>query len=236
MADAAGPLVIFDCDGVLVDSEPLSVRVLVEALNRHGIDMAEEEAYRRFLGRSLATMTQVMDEEYGFHTGPEFLEGLRVDLYSLFKTDLRPIGGIAETLDGLGMMTCVASSSQLERIRLSLSLTGLLTRLEPHIFSASMVKNGKPAPDLFLHAAREMGVEPKDCIVIEDSPAGIEAAHRAGMTAFAFTGGSHTSAPGYRERIEALSPDAVFDAMPDLLHLVQNYMRGRGDAVSQRTP
>ncbi|TNM61479.1 HAD family hydrolase [Aliirhizobium smilacinae] len=225
---------IFDCDGVLVDSEPLSVRVLVEALNRHGIDMAEEEAYQRFLGRSLATMRQVMDEEYGFHTGPEFLETLRIDLYDLFKTDLKPIPGIAETLDALNLPRCVASSSQPERIRLSLSIAGLIDKLEPHIFSASMVKNGKPAPDLFLYAADQMGIAPSNCIVIEDSPAGIEAAQRAGMTVFAFTGGSHAAVPGYRERIDALSPDLIFDAMPDLLHLVENHMEGRGGASSQR--
>jgi HAD superfamily hydrolase (TIGR01509 family) len=242
VADRAGPrqlplkapLVIFDCDGVLVDSEPLSVRVLVEALNRHGVDMAEEEAYRRFLGRSLATMKQIMDEEYGFHTGPEFLEAMRLDLYSRFKCELQPIPGIAETLDHLSVPRCVASSSNPDRIRLSLSITGLIDKLEPNIFSATMVKNGKPAPDLFLHAAAEMGFDPKDCIVIEDSPAGIEAAQRAGMTAFAFTGGSHASVPGYRERIEALSPDVVFDAMPDLLHLVQNHIRGRSGPASQR--
>ena len=200
------PLVIFDCDGVLVDSEPVSVRVLVAALNRHGIDMAEEEAYGRFLGRSLATMTQVMDEEYGFHTGPEFLESLRVDLYERFKTELEAISGIADTVDRLGCDHCVASSSQPERIRLSLSLTGLIDKFEPNIFSASMVENGKPAPDLFLYAAEKMGYDPGNCIVVEDSPAGIEAAQRAGMTAFAFTGGSHTHVAGYRERIEALKP------------------------------
>jgi HAD superfamily hydrolase (TIGR01509 family) len=234
VADHAGPLVIFDCDGVLVDSEPLSVRVLVEALNRHGVDMAEEEAYRRFLGRSLATMKQVMDEEYGFHTGPEFLEAMRLDLYSRFKKELQPIPGIAETLDRLSTPRCVASSSNPDRIRLSLTITGLIDKLEPHIFSATMVKNGKPAPDLFLHAASHMGMDPKDCIVIEDSPAGIEAAQRAGMTVFGFAGGSHAAVPGYRERIDALSPDVVFDAMPDLLHLVQNYMEGRGGLMSRQ--
>ncbi|MGE7367538.1 HAD family hydrolase [Neorhizobium sp. NPDC001467] len=228
------PLVIFDCDGVLVDSEPVSVRVLVAALNRHGIDMAEEEAYSRFLGRSLATMTQVMDEEYGFHTGPEFLEGLRVDLYERFRSELQAIKGIADTVDRLGGAFCVASSSQPERIRLSLTLTGLIDKFEPHIFSASMVENGKPAPDLFLLAAERMGYDPADCIVVEDSPAGIEAAHRAGMTALAFTGGSHTHVSGYRERIEALQPDAVFDAMPDLLHLVEKFQDGRkGPAVGR---
>ncbi|TWF52087.1 HAD family hydrolase [Neorhizobium alkalisoli] len=228
------PLVIFDCDGVLVDSEPLSVRVLVEALRRRGVEMTEEEAYGHFLGKSLSTMKQILDEEYGFHTGPEFLEEMRLDLYALFKTDLQPISGIAETLDGLkalGFRTCVASSSQPERIRLSLTLTGIVDKLDPHLFSATMVKNGKPAPDLFLHAASEMGVLPENCIVIEDSPAGIEAGHRAGMAVFAFTGGSHAILPGHREKIEALSPERVFDVMTDLLHLVPQYKEGRRDAV-----
>jgi HAD superfamily hydrolase (TIGR01509 family) len=233
------PLIIFDCDGVLVDSEPLSVRVLVRALHRRGVEMTEAEAYGHFLGRSLSTMKQILDDEYGFHTGPEFLEEMRVDLYDLFKTDLQPIPGIAEAIDalgpdGMGLPICVASSSQPERIRLSLTITGLIDRLDPHLFSASMVKNGKPAPDLFLHAAKEMGVAAESCIVIEDSPAGIEAAHRAGMAAFAFTGGTHALLPGHRERIEALSPDLVFDAMTDLPHLVQKYIEGRGGAAFGR--
>ena len=235
MTVAAGPLVIFDCDGVLVDSEPLSVRVLVAALRRRGVEMTEADAYRQFLGRSLSTMKQILDEEYGFHTGPDFLEETRLDLYDLFKTDLKPIPGIVEVLDGLramGIPCCVASSSQPERIRLSLTLTGLIDRLDPHLFSATMVKNGKPAPDLFLHAAEVMGVAPEDCIVIEDSPAGIEAARRAGMTVFAFTGGSHTDGPDYQERIAALSPDVVFDAMAELLQLVPNYMKARGGMAS----
>ena len=104
--------------------------------------------------------------------------------------------GIVEALSRLKVRRCVASSSSLERIRLSLSLTGLLEMLNPHIYSASMVARGKPAPDLFLHAARSMGVRPEDCVVVEDSPAGIDAAKRAGMRVFAFTGGSHAAHAG----------------------------------------
>jgi HAD superfamily hydrolase (TIGR01509 family) len=233
---APGPLVIFDCDGVLVDSEPVSVRVLVEALRRKGLDIDEPEAYRRFLGRSLATVTRTMREEFGVEADEVFLEDMRHDLYARFRTDLKPVHGIAETLDILGFRRCVASSSQPERIRLSLTLTGLIDRLEPHIFSAAMVAHGKPAPDLFLHAASEMNADPADCIVIEDSPAGIEAGHRAGMAVFAFVGGSHAAAPGYRERIDALSPEVVFDAMPDLIHLVQKHIKGREGTVSRKTP
>lgn len=224
--EASRPLLIFDCDGVLVDSEPLSVSVLVEALNRRGVVIGEDEAYARFLGRSLSTLAQILHDDFDHSIDAAFLDDLRRALYDRFCHSLKPVRGVAETLDALDCPRCVASSSQPERIRLSLRLTGLLERFEPHIFSASMVEHGKPAPDLFLHAARAMGAEPTDCIVIEDSPAGIEAAQRAGMTVFAFTGGSHAGAPGYRERIAALSPDAVFDAMPDLIHLVRKHMEG----------
>jgi HAD superfamily hydrolase (TIGR01509 family) len=225
------PLVIFDCDGVLVDSEPLSVRVLVDALARKGLVMEEEEAYRRFLGRSLATVTTAMRDEFGVEADAAFLEDMRHDLYRRFRTELKPVNGVPETLDRLALPRCVASSSQPERIRLSLTLTGLIHQFDPHIFSASMVTHGKPAPDLFLHAAGQMGVAAENCVVVEDSPAGIEAAHRAGMTVFAFVGGSHGSAPGYRERVSALRPDAEFDAMTDLLHLVRKHFGDRGSAL-----
>jgi HAD superfamily hydrolase (TIGR01509 family) len=233
VTQADGPLVIFDCDGVLVDSEPVSVRVLVDALRRKGLPIDEDEAYRRFLGRSLATVTTAMREEFGVEADAAFLDDMRHDLYQRFRSELQPVKGVAEALDQLPLRRCVASSSQPERIRLSLSLTGLIDKFEPHIFSASMVKNGKPAPDLFLHAASQMGVAPEHCVVIEDSPAGIEAAHRAGMAVFAFVGGSHASTPGYRAQVSALAPDAEFDAMADLLHLVRKHFEGRGSVLPE---
>ncbi|OWV83446.1 hydrolase [Rhizobium sp. R72] len=222
MAKAETRLVIFDCDGVLVDSEPISVSVLVKAMNDLDVPITEEEVYGRFLGRSLATVIETMRTEYNVHPGQEFLEQIRTDLYARFRRELKPIDGIGETIDRLGIPCCVASSSQVERIRLSLTVTGLIDRL-PDIFSATMVKHGKPAPDLFLHAAREMNVDPANCVVVEDSPAGIEAAKAAGMTVFAFTGGSHANFSGYRAELDRLSPEAVFDAMPDLIHLVRKH-------------
>lgn len=222
MLTETGPLVIFDCDGVLVDSEPVSVAVLIDMLAHLGVQMTEEEAYQRFLGRSLANMTATLWEEYGIETDIDFLEHMRSALFERFRLELKAIDGIAETLDRLNVPRCVASSSQPERIRYSLGLTGLIEKFEPHIFSATMVKNGKPAPDLFLHAAHEMGAAPANCIVIEDSPAGIAAAKAAGMCVFAFTGGSHARFPAFRQQIAALEPDLVFDAMPDLVHLVRD--------------
>lgn len=223
MAQTARQLIIFDCDGVLVDSEPISVDVLVDALGAAGVSIDSDEAYRRFLGRSLGAVIETARDEFGLEIDEAFLLKLRTDLYARFRRDLQPIPGIATALDDLqanGFSWCVASSSQRERIELSLTVTGLIDRFVPHIFSASMVKHGKPAPDLFLYAAGQMQREPKDCIVIEDSPAGIEAAQAAGMTVFAFTGGSHAGTAEHRDAVTRLQPDAVFDAMAELLHLI----------------
>ena len=220
MQTGNAPLLIFDCDGVLVDSEPVSIAVLIDMVAHQGVQISEKEAYERFLGRSVASMTKTLWEEYGIETDIDFLEHMRRILFERFRAELKAINGIAETLDRLSVARCVASSSQPERIRYSLGLTGLLERFEPNIFSATMVKDGKPAPDLFLHAAHEMGVAPSNCIVIEDSPAGIIAAKAAGMRVFAFTGGTHARFPAFREQIASLKPDLVFDAMPDLVQLV----------------
>ncbi|MCR6500415.1 HAD family hydrolase [Shinella sp. CPCC 101442] len=226
MAAKATELVIFDCDGVLVDSEPISLAVLVEALAAAGVAMSEEDAHDRFLGRSLKSMSEILHEEYGLAIDAAFLDSMRKVLYERFRAELQPIDGIAETVDRLGVAHCVASSSQPERIRLSLSVTGLIDRFEPHIFSATMVSRGKPAPDLFLHASAAMGVEPTCCVVVEDSPAGIAAAKSAGMRVVAFTGGSHARTPRHREALLNLEPDALFDDMRELLQFVRNEKAG----------
>lgn len=206
-------LVIFDCDGVLVDSEPISVAVLLETVTAHGCNLTEAEIYRRFLGHSMASVRHALNTEFGVEPGDEAFAGMAPRLYDRFRTELRAMPGMAEVLAGLNRPRCVASSAEPERIRIALQATGLLELLEPHIYSATMVSRGKPAPDLFLHAARQMGVSPGDCVVIEDSPAGIEAARRAGMRVFAFTGGSHAPRAGLAETLAAMQPDAIFDEM-----------------------
>jgi len=217
-------LVIFDCDGVLVDSEPISIAVLTAIIREAGGDVAEEIAYRRFLGMSMSSIGGILSEEYGFVFGDEHVEAMRVAVYERFRTELKPVTGVRgalATLDALGCRRCVASSSSLERIRLSLELTGLLDLLEPNLYSAAMVQKGKPAPDLFLRAAQEQGVAPGDCVVVEDSPPGVEAAKRAGMRVFAFTGGSHAERAGLAEKLAALSPDLIFDDMAALPGLIR---------------
>lgn len=215
-------LVIFDCDGVLVDSEPISIAVLLEMISRSGTTLSEEEAYEMFLGRSMATISKILHEDYGFAASAADLEDMRANLYARFRADLKPIPGIAETLNALDLPRCVASSSQPDRIRLSLKLTGLLDLLEPNIFSATMVKHGKPAPDLFLHAAQVMNTPPEDCVVIEDSPAGIEAAKRAGMRVFAFTGGTHARCDRLEAALASLEPDLIFGDMLELPGLLSS--------------
>jgi HAD superfamily hydrolase (TIGR01509 family) len=222
MADKAPSpgLIIFDCDGVLVDSEPLALRVLIEGIAERGVAIEEALAYERFLGRSLASVIETIQRDFGLALEADALEGMRDRLYRLFREELRAIAGIADVLPKLTVPFCVASSSQMERIRLSLELTGLAPYFADRIFSATMVKQGKPAPDLFLLAASRMHADPARCIVIEDSPAGIEAAKRAGMRVFAFTGGSHARSQAHRRKLEALQPDCVFDDMARLPELI----------------
>jgi len=215
---AAPPrLVIFDCDGVLVDSEPIAMRILLETLAAEGLRLDPATGYDRFLGRSLANTREILAADFGVKLSDAALAAMRQRLYAAFRAGLAATPGIAAVLDALAAPYCVASSSQPERIRLSLDVAGLLPRFEGRIFSATMVPRGKPAPDLFLHAAGEMGFAPGDCLVVEDSPAGIRAARAGGMRVVAYLGGSHAGSPDYRDRIAALRPDRMITDMRDLL-------------------
>jgi len=217
-------LVIFDCDGVLVDSEPLAMRVLLDGLAEAGYAIDEAAAYERFLGRSLASLQAVLRGDLGFELSAERLERMRLRLFEVYRRELAPIPGVVATLDRLEIPRCVASSSETGRLRFSLEVTGLLSWFTPHLFSATMVAQGKPAPDLFLHVAERMAVAPAACLVIEDSAAGVEAAHRAGMRVFAFAGGGHARSAAYRARLAALKPELMFDDMSQLPALI-----GSGD-------
>lgn len=216
----APALVIFDCDGVLVDSEPISIRVLLEALRTRGLELDVEAGYERFLGRSMATICRDLDQSFGLTLDNADLALLRERLWAAFTAELRPVPGIGEVLAALALPFCVASSSQPERIEHSLRVTGLWPWFEGHAFSATMVARGKPAPDLFELAAATMGHAAGAAVVIEDSPVGIQAARAAGMRVVGFLGGSHARRPAHGEAIRALRPDAVLDdmaALPELL-------------------
>lgn len=215
MAAAPG-LVIFDCDGVLVDSEPIAIGVLVETIAARGVAIGTDAAYRDFLGRTLKTVSAALAADYGVAMDEAALADMRSRLYARYEEALQPMAGVFPMLDGLERPACVASSSVCERIEISLKLTGLHDRFAPHIFSATMVPRGKPAPDLFLHAARAMGADPADCIVVEDSPAGVMAAREAGMKVVAFTGGGHVGPARLEPQLAALGPDAVVGDMQNL--------------------
>ena len=155
-------LVIFDCDGVLVDSEPLAMRVLLRALANAGLDVSSESGFRNYLGRSFSSIAQSLDNLHGLRLDDRAIETMRLDLYETYRHELKPMAGLLDVLPRLAIPFCVASSSQMERIRTSLEITGLMARFKPAIFSATMVEHGKPAPDLFLKAAADMGVAPAD--------------------------------------------------------------------------
>jgi HAD superfamily hydrolase (TIGR01509 family) len=182
-------LVIFDCDGVLVDSEPIAIRIDVEMFAEVGMTVSEQEIIDRFVGRSPEALVEAVEEQLG-HPPPDGWEerGER-RLRRAFEAELQPVAGIRDALEQISLPACVASSSPPARLRFKLELTGLYERFAGRIFSATEVANGKPAPDLFLHAAARMGVEPADCVVVEDSRYGVEAARAAGMDALGYAGG-----------------------------------------------
>lgn len=213
-------LVIFDCDGVLVDSEPIALAVLMEAVAEAGGALDPDRAYARLLGKSLEEEAVLLREEFGVEMDLTALRRLQPRLLERLEHELRPMPGTSEALDQLPGARCVASSSGVERIRLSLSVTGLLEAFDPYIYSADAVARGKPEPDLFLHAASDMGAKPEDCVVVEDSPAGILAAQRAGMRVFAFLGGTHAGPAGLSQAVRRLNPDALFFEMQALPGLI----------------
>jgi HAD superfamily hydrolase (TIGR01509 family) len=212
-------LVIFDCDGVLVDSEVIACRVDAECLSEIGFPTTAAFIQEHFVGVSSRMMFDRMERDHGRKLPADFPQMLQQRLNEAFDGELEAIAGVADMLPALGVRVCVASSSQPERLRHTLGLTGLWPHFDPNVFSATMVANGKPAPDLFLYAAERMRVEPCTCVVVEDSLGGVAAGRAAGMRVLGFTGGSHCG-PDHAARLRAAGAAAVFDdmrALPELL-------------------
>lgn len=182
-------LIIFDCDGVLVDSERLSIKIDALFLERIGWPMSEEEIVQRWVGRSDADMQAEIEAHIGRPIPPDIDEEFSRIYREMFDRELAPVDGIREALDAITIPRCVASSGKHDTIRRNLGLTGLSGYFGERIFSATDVEHGKPAPDLFLLAARTLGAEPSRCAVVEDSVYGVEAALAAGMLPFAYAGG-----------------------------------------------
>ncbi|MET1414434.1 HAD family phosphatase [Roseibium sp. HPY-6] len=187
-------LVIFDFDGVIADSEVISLATLRTALQSFGIDLTLDDTRKMFLGKSLETIEAYVRAN-GTQDRQDFGSFWETTLFDHFRADLKPMPMVThflERLDRVGLKYCIASSGTLKRIGVALDAMKLRQRFQ-HVFSAQQVARGKPEPDLFLHAARELGVRPQSCLVIEDSPFGVRAAKAAGMRCAGFTGGSHVS-------------------------------------------
>lgn len=213
--DPGGPdLIIFDCDGVLVDSELLSCRCLSEVLADFGFELDVEQALELFLGRSTAAIGEYYRGR-GQILPDDFLSRLKSRVLETFAGALQPIAGVGAVLSDLKTLGCVASSSDLDRVALSLEVTGLAPHFETRIYTAQMVRHGKPAPDLFLHAAEKMGAAPARTLVIEDSVSGVQAGKAAGMTVWGFIGGSHYRGRDGRAILSAAGADRVFAQMSD---------------------
>jgi HAD superfamily hydrolase (TIGR01509 family) len=206
--------VVFDCDGVLVDSEPLACRIGAAVLTDHGFAITYEE-FLGFVGRSAADIHAMMETRFGRAVPPEIRAASRAALFAAFRRELRAIEGIADLVAGLDLPTCVASSSDHERLALALGITGLAPLFGARVFSATEVARGKPAPDLFLHAAARCGVDPTECLVVEDSAAGIAAAVAAGMCPIGFVGGGHCG-PNDAARLSAAGAAAVVGRMSEI--------------------
>ena len=214
-------LIIFDCDGVLIDSEPLSCIATSAELCDAGFPIDADVIGERFTGLSDAKMLAIIEREAGRPLPSDIAERIHDRLMTMFRQDLQAIDHVADVLDYLdasGLAYCVASSSTPERLRTTLGHVALYKRF-PRVLSATMVKHGKPAPDLFLLAAQEMAVPATACIVIEDSIPGVRGARAAGMTALGFCGASHCG-PDLGENLIAAGAKLTFDTMRQLPELL----------------
>ena len=182
-------LVILDCDGVLVDSEPIAVAIDLQLLGRVGLTLSRQEVIDRFVGRSAGVMTATIEAHLGAPIGAELAREFDGLYAAAMERDLEPVPGVVEALARVELPVCVASGSYPDSLRRKLTRVGLQERFAGRVFSAAQVAHGKPAPDLFLHAARTLGVVPERCVVVEDSRPGVEAARAAGMHVFAYAGG-----------------------------------------------
>jgi HAD superfamily hydrolase (TIGR01509 family) len=212
-------LVIFDCDGVLVDSELISCRAFAQTLTRHGYPITADQVLDRFLGVSDREARLAIEAELDRRLPDDFEAQVKHATLQFYAGDLRAISYVGEAIAALGLPKCVASSGTPEKIRHGLTCAGLHDLLAPHIFSASQVERGKPAPDLFLFAADRMQASSARCLVIEDSVPGVTGAIAAGMTVLGFHGGSHCR-PGDGDTLRAAGATATFDDMRQLAGLV----------------
>lgn len=226
-------LVIFDCDGVLVDSEVIACRVHSDLLREYGFEISAEEVARRFVGVSAVEMRVRLEELFGRPLPADHESRCAAELEHRFRATLRPILGVADVLENAlacGYRICIASGSSPARIALSLEVSGLQRYFGDRVFSTSMVAHGKPAPDVFLHAAAEMGFVPEECLVVEDSVLGVRAACAAGMPVVGLCAASHCG-PGYGDQLSAAGAMMVAESAADVADVLLALGGDSGEAV-----
>ncbi len=205
--------IIFDCDGVLVDSEPIGNQVMIDMANALGADIDLKYAYQHFKGKSLNSCMQQIEQRINKPLPSYFEKDYRTQSFERFKREIKPVEGILEVLKDLQLPYCVASSGPETKMRLNLEVTGLLPFFESRIFSCYQIQKWKPDPAVFLWAAKTMGFLPEECLVIEDSTTGVEAALSGGFNVFGFT--AHDD----ENDLSTLTP-VTFNSMIKLLELI----------------
>jgi HAD superfamily hydrolase (TIGR01509 family) len=208
-------LIIFDCDGVLIDSEVIANRVNVEVLSDLGVEFTLEEYMERFVGVSLRDEVIEIENLRKIKLPDDYEARLMHHKNKVFDKELKAIEGIAKFVKSIQTPKAVASGSSPERLEYTLKLTHLWELFAPHIYSTTLVPKSKPAPDIFLYTAKQFNVKPEKCLVIEDSTLGVRAGVAAGMTVLGFTGGSHIK-NGHEEKLLGLGATKVFSKMQDV--------------------
>ena len=214
-------LLIFDCDGVVLDSMVLHTEAEAEAYQGLGMSIESSELALRFSGVSQDEVSRILSEETGVKIPPNFNDFIETKKEMAFKSRLKVIPGIPEVIKDLNHMPrCIASGTGMAGLKHMLSLTGLYDSFAPHIYSSELVARGKPFPDIFLHAAERIGYAPQDCLVIEDGVAGVQAAKAAGMRVFGFIGGSHCT-PHHTRLLKEAGAELIFSNMNNLPDIIK---------------
>ncbi len=215
-------LLIFDCDGVVVDSMHLHTEVESEAFRSVGIAISPQDLALRFAGVGDAEVHRILSQESGRAIPPDIAVRIEKRKMEVFAERLKPVDGIREVLTALDKPRCLASGTGTDLLYYLLGIAGLYDQFAPHIYSSEMVLRGKPFPDLFLHAARELGHAPENCLVIEDGVPGVQAGRAAGMRVLGFVGGSHCD-EDHKDRLLSAGADLVFSDMREMPSLIESF-------------
>ena len=217
-------LVIFDCDGTLMDSEPLAAEVETDTLREYGIEMDVKEFALRFAGTSSQHVKTVMEEESGRSFPDDHFQKLKLKFHEKLWREVKAVDGAHELLDALDQPRCVCSNADMEKLKIELSRAELWDRFRPYIFSAEDIEGvaKKPAPDIFLHAAKEFDTDPAACTVVEDSASGVAAGKAAGMRVIGFVGASHTY-PGHADQLTEAGAETVVKHLRDIPAVIEAF-------------